>query len=291
VSGHHTSALGSYMFADRRLALRIDGAEARLSADFARARGPESRAIVMPVCGGLAVYAGPASPINKVIGLGFDAPLDLSSIADVEREFRNRDEPVRIELSILADATAGPTLSERGYRLHGFENALGCPLERTATADAPPDITIETLNDGDARLWAEIAVTAFLNLDGTGSVPDDGLSREQMERELRDYAALPGFVRYLAWIDGNPVGEAALRLDRDSGLAQLAGAGTLPAYRGRGVQKALLQRRLADARAAGCDLAIVTTAPGTRSQENVMRRGFALLYTRAILVRKWNQSD
>ena len=35
----------------------------------------------------------------------------------------------------------------------------------------------------------------------------------------------------------------------------------------------------------GCDLAVVVTAPGTRSQENVMRRGFELLYTRAILVR------
>jgi hypothetical protein len=56
------------------------------------------------------------------------------------------------------------------------------------------------------------------------------------------------------------------------------------------VQKALVQRRLADARAAGCDLAVVTTAPGTRSQDNVMRRGFVLLYTRAILVRRWDDA-
>lgn len=74
-----------------------------------------------------------------------------------------------------------------------------------------------------------------------------------------------------------------MRIDGD--LAQLAGAGTRPHARGRGVQKALLQRRLADARAAGCTLAVVTTAPGTRSQDNVMRRGFELLYTRAILVK------
>lgn len=278
------------MFADSVLASRIDSAEARLCSDFARARGPESRALIRPVCGGLAIYAGPASPINKVIGLGFEAPLDLTSLAEVEREWRDRGEPVRIELSILADAAAGPTLSDRGYRLHGFENALGCPLGRPSAPATAPDVTIETLNNGDVRLWADIAVTAFLNLDGTGSVADDALSREQLERELLDYATLPGFVRYLARIDGQPVGEAALRLDRDSGLAQLAGAGTLPAFRGRGVQKALLQRRLADARAAGCDLAVVTTAPGTRSQENVMRRGFVLLYTRAILVRKWDDA-
>ena len=47
-------------------------------------------------------------------------------------------------------------------------------------------------------------------------------------------------------------------------------------------------RRLADAQAAGCDLAVVTTAPGSRSQDNVMRRGFKLLYTRAVLVKTWD---
>jgi hypothetical protein len=54
------------------------------------------------------------------------------------------------------------------------------------------------------------------------------------------------------------------------------------------MQKALLGRRLADAQKAGCDLAVVTTAPGSRSQDNVMRRGFELLYTRAVLVKTWD---
>ncbi len=278
------------MFADRRLASRIDGAEGRLCSGFARARRPEFRPAILPVCGGLAVYAGPASPVNKLIGLGFDAPLDVASFDEVEREWRDRGEPVRVELSILADATAGPTLSERGYRLHGFENVLGCPLPGPSPSGTTPHVTIETINDGDSRLWADIAVTAFLNLDGTGSVADDALSRDQLQRELLDFAAVPGLVQYLARIEAEAVGEAALRLDNESGLAQLAGAGTLPPFRGRGVQKALLQRRLADAHAAGCDLAVVTTAPGTRSQDNVMRRGFVLLYTRAILVRKWEDA-
>jgi len=278
------------MFADRSLGSRIDNAEARLCGMFARARRPELRPLVMPMSGGLAVYAGPASPVNKVIGLGFEGPLDLAELAEVEREWRDRDEPVRIELSILADAAAGPTLSERGYRLHGFENVLACRLDATASADPAPEIGIERIEqDADVQLWTDIAVGAFLDLDGTGSVADDGLSREQLEREFSDFAALPGFVRYLARVDGQPAGEAALRLDDESGLAQLAGAGTLPPYRGRGIQKALLARRLADARAAGCDLAVVTTAPGTRSQSNVMRGGFALLYTRAILVRRWHE--
>jgi GNAT superfamily N-acetyltransferase len=274
------------MFADRDLASRIDSAEGRLCSGFARARRA-SRAAVLRVSGGVAVYAGPASPVNKLIGLALDAPLDLPSLAHVEREWRARGEPVRVELSIVADAGAGPALSDRGYRLHGFENVLARRLDAAGVEGAAPDVTISTAAEADARIWADIAVTAFLSPDGTGSVPDDALPREQMEQELLDFTAVPDLVRYLAWIDGRPVGEAALRVDRESALAYLAGAGTLPAFRGRGVQKALLQRRLADARAAGCDIAVVTTAPGTRSQDNVMRRGFAVLYTRAILVRKW----
>jgi len=36
---------------------------------------------------------------------------------------------------------------------------------------------------------------------------------------------------------------------------------------------------------SGCDVAVVTTQPGSKSQENLQRQGFELLYTRAVLVR------
>ena len=70
------------------------------------------------------------------------------------------------------------------------------------------------------------------------------------------------------------------------GIAQFTGAATAPAHRRRGIQTALLSARLADAAAAGCDIAVVSTQPGSKSQQNVQRRGFDLLYTRAILVKQ-----
>ena len=76
---------------------------------------------------------------------------------------------------------------------------------------------------------------------------------------------------------------AALRIT--DGVAQLVGAATAPEFRRQGVQTALLSTRLADAAAAGCDIAVVTTAPGSKSQQNVQRQGFHLLYTRAVLVK------
>jgi ribosomal protein S18 acetylase RimI-like enzyme len=87
----------------------------------------------------------------------------------------------------------------------------------------------------------------------------------------------------MARIGGVAAGAAELRLH--DGVAQMAGAGTLPQFRRRGVQMSLLSTRLAAAAAAGCDLAVVTVQPGSKSQENVQRHGFQLLYARCILVR------
>jgi GNAT superfamily N-acetyltransferase len=274
------------MFGDAALAARIDRAEANMCAEiaeFVRMTRPGAAPSVMPISGGLAVFVSPSSPVNKVIGLAIETPLDVQTLDRIEEEWRGKGEPVRIEMSVLTDPAVGGLLTDRGYRLHGFENVLGLALDGHRVEAATPHISIDLAGEDELQTWMDIAVEAFMNLDGTGSVPDDSLSREQMASVMDEVMGAPGFIRYLARIDGDTVGEAAMRIDGN--LAQLAGAGTLPQARGRGVQKALLQRRLADARRAGCTLAVVTTAPGTRSQENVMRRGFELLYTRAILIR------
>jgi GNAT superfamily N-acetyltransferase len=274
------------VFADSTLAARIDRAEARMCAQIAesvRVNTPESAPLVLPVSGGQAVYVGPSSPVNKVIGLGFDAELDVIALERVEQEWGQRSEPVRIEMSILTDPALGSALTDRGYKLHGFENVLGLRLTPEVASPSVSGVSVELATPAEWDTWMDIAVDAFTNLDGTGSVPPDTLEREHLRAILGEMMGVPGFIRYLARVEGEAVGEAAMRIDGD--LAQLAGAGTRPHARGRGVQKALLQRRLADARSAACTLAIVTTAPGTRSQDNAMRRGFELLYTRAILVK------
>jgi hypothetical protein len=51
------------------------------------------------------------------------------------------------------------------------------------------------------------------------------------------------------------------------------------------VQTALLEQCLVDAARSGCKLGVVTTLPGSKSEENVQRQGFVLLYTRAVLRR------
>jgi hypothetical protein len=276
------------MFVDLALAARIDRAEASLCAGIVHARPQQAHAaaLVLPVAGGQAVYEGPASPINKVIGLGFNGPLDIAELEAVESAWQQRQEPVRVELCSLVDPQFAQTFSARGYQLQGFEDALGRPLTAPPSDEAALSIRVAPVaNDADFRSWKEISVTAFTSMDGTGSVVDDPLEREQMENILTNMTSAPGFRRYLAWLDGRAVGAASLRIDGN--LAQMCGAGTLPEARGKGVQKALLKTRLVDAHAAGCDLAVVTTAPGSRSEENMVRRGFSLLYCRAVMIKTW----
>jgi hypothetical protein len=69
------------------------------------------------------------------------------------------------------------------------------------------------------------------------------------------------------------------------GVVEFGGASTRLMFRRRGAQTALLRARLAAARAQGCNVAIVVTTPGTKSQQNVERVGFSLAYTKAVMVK------
>lgn len=61
-------------------------------------KGGDDRTLILPISGGMSVYGGPNSPMNKVIGLGLDGPIDLETLEEIEREWGARDEAVRVEV-------------------------------------------------------------------------------------------------------------------------------------------------------------------------------------------------
>lgn len=276
------------LFATTSLAARIERAECGLlreSVEAISAARPGADLFVRSVAGGVATYAGEGSPLNKVAGLGFDGSVDEAELAEVEGLFAARRAPVQVELSSLAEPSVGSLVTTRGYRLVGFEGVLGRPLSgqdlESPSAEAA-HISVRPSAEDDAATWLDTVVTGFLHADAEGVPAHESFEREILEGAMRDMAGAQGMVRYLALRSGEPAGGASMRLDE--GVAQLCGAATLPAHRRRGVQAALLSRRLADARRTGCDVAVVTTQPGSSSQKNVQRRGFELLYVRAVLV-------
>jgi hypothetical protein len=268
------------MFADLALAARIEGAEARLTSESTRALAPDgSGAFARALGAGAAAFVRPGSPMNKIIGAGLDQPIDEPALAELERLYRERDEPVRVELCTLAHPDAGRRLTERGYHLLGFENVLG---RAVAQASGEADgVRVERIDAARLPEWTEVLVEGFACPDETGVVVDR-FALETIRQAVDDSTRAGGYCRYLARRDGQAAGAASMWLD--GGVALLTGAATLARHRRRGVQSALLARRLADAAEAGADLLVMTTGGGTRSQHNAMRRGFSLLYARAILV-------
>jgi len=83
---------------------------------------------------------------------------------------------------------------------------------------------------------------------------------------------------FLVELNGQPIAAAALTIHRR--VALLAGASTVPEWRGRGAQRMLLESRLHYALRAGCDLAMVCAEPGSASQRNSERQAFRIAYTR-----------
>jgi len=136
---------------------------------------------------------------------------------------------------------------------------------------------------------------------GKGPGSDPGLADAWAEIGVRNFGFPAPFVRWLRALHGRnrwhlylaldgetPAATGALFLsESDAGvIGQLTFAGTLPEYRRRGAQSALIARRVEDARAAGARWIVSETDeelpdrpnPSTR---NLIRLGFPVAYVRA----------
>jgi len=280
------------LFCDTALAERIERVEAQLVAKGSQAahhRAVDSAGFVIPVAGGVASFAEEGSPLNKVAGLGFGGVPTVPALEEIERAFTARGAPVQVELAHLADPEIGALLTDRGYRLTSFENVLGLALKGEPERVRPPGVEVRPSGDDEFEPWLDVVAHGFAHPDIQGVPSHEEFPREVIAGAVRDLTAAAGVLRYVALRDGVFVGGASFRVAE--GVAQLTGAATAPAHRRRGVQTALLSARLADAAAAGCDVAVITTQPGSKSQQNAQRRGFDLLYTRAILVKPTTQRN
>jgi ribosomal protein S18 acetylase RimI-like enzyme len=279
-------AAGSPLFCDSALAERIEGVEAQLIAkagEAARRRRADTAGFVIPIAGGVASFAEQGSPFNKVAGLGFGGVPSATALDNVEQAFAAHGAHVQIELAHLADPAIAALLTERGYRLTSFENVLGHALEGQRERVTPSGVEVRPSGDDEFDAWLDVVVDGVAVPDAQGLPQHEEFPREVVETAERDLVSA-GVMRYVALRNGVMAGGAGLRMA--DGVAQLTGAATAPAHRRRGIQTALLSARLADAAPAGCDIAVITTQPGSKSQQNAQRRGFDLLYTRVVLVKQ-----
>ncbi len=271
---------------DLPLARRIEACTAAAAADLARMLGrirPGTAAAAEPIAGGFAIYAGIGSPLTAAGGIGLAGEVAETDLDRLEAFFRARGVTTRIQVCPLAHRSLIDLLGRRGYRLGGFEQVLVRDLTRgeahpPAAPDPParratPGLTARPVAPSESDLWIRTAARGFFE-PGPVSPTVLGL--------YETMSVLPDLTRFLAFVDGEPAGAAAVS-ERDR-LAMLLAAGTLRSFRGRGVHRELLRARLAHAREAGCDLAILTAEPGSVSERNASRLGLRAVYTRVGMV-------
>ena len=135
-----------------------------------------------------------------------------------------------------------------------------------STPIVSPQITVRRSGPAEKDLYLDLFQQAF------AAWPE-----QEAEYRAVQWAedSLPGGARYIAEIAGRPVGMASFPII--DGIGYFGAAGTLPEYRGRGVQAALIQQRLHDARVLGCSLVVGGGNPGTTTFRNQERAGLRLI--------------
>ncbi len=267
------------IFVDLDLARRLEGLETWVAAEHGRARlalWPEKDSEVVEVAGGVACYLGEGSFINETRGMGLNGPVSGDDLDAVERVFFDRGTSCKVGVCPLADPSLLEGLATRGYRAVGFEDVLYRELDGSETFPGPPE-GIDLALTGSAE---EVAIGGDVMARGF-------VAPDEPTPAMREHFALSGRVEGLvglvARVGGEPAGAACL-LVRD-GLAMLCGAATLPDFRKRGVQTALLHARLARAAEAGCGIVQFGAVPGGTSHRNAQRVGFRVAYTKLMLLR------
>lgn len=270
-------------FADRELARRLELCDAWRGVRYAEAYArlhPEAGSAVQPVGSGYAIYVGPGSPINSARGLGLAGPVSPDQVQAFEDFYLSRGESPRLRLSPFVDESLVDLLGQRGYVTAGFFNTLARFLPPDYTpAKLPGGLHIVQAGPDDDALWIHTVAEGFEETHSPSPAAFDIL-------EPNFYAA--DSLAFFAWAvepsgERQPAGGGGMYLHPRERAVELGGASTRLPYRRRGAQAALIEARLAAARQAGCDLAMVLTEPGSASQRNLLRAGFWLAYTSPVV--------
>jgi GNAT superfamily N-acetyltransferase len=264
-------------FVDLEFARRLEMAETAAPdwAEEQRHHSPSRLIAAETIAGGVAFFGGMTYPSNQIVGMGLYGEVTSDDVDRVEHFYRSRGVPATVVVSPLAGSGLLTLLGQRGYRIAEFNSVLIWRIRANEPFTPPAGIAIERVSDETTGLWARAIAQGFSDV-----VPVS-------DEIFAVFVALPGALNFLARIEGTVAGGCCGRIIPEARIAALYGSATLPSFRRRGVQSALIARRLHDAALAGCEYAVVSTQPGSGSQRNMERRGFRVAYTKVVMVREW----
>jgi GNAT superfamily N-acetyltransferase len=217
---------------------------------------------------------GPGRYVNRAIGVTTDE-LSADDVDSIEQFFGERNLPSMIELSSWAPSSTLKELAHRNYVPMWFRSVFALtPTLTFATSRA--GLRIERVDEDGEGHWLDVFARGFEAEDGEVRVANDEIGRAS--RIAADMHT------FLAFIDDDVVGCGAVQFV--DGIAWLGGAATIPEFRQRGVQAAMVAHRLNLAAEAGCELAAVSALANGPSARNIVRLGFQHIHSQVVVERK-----
>ncbi|MFZ4573738.1 MAG: GNAT family N-acetyltransferase [Phycisphaerales bacterium] len=243
------------------------------------------RAVVLETDeGGGSICSGrPGDWINTAAGLGMWGRVPPSAIDRVIEFHESAGADARIEACPYADPSLLEVAASRGFVLRDYENVLARPLaaaDRFERAGIDGVTVVEIARDDMAAL-EEVAGAI------TAGFCDDGAPTASAIELTARCARHPRAGAFAAVAAGRVVGAGLYECSEIGGRksATLFSLSVAAAYRGRGIQAALIAARLQKAAELGCTIATISSRPGVATERNARRAGFTLMYTRAVLAR------
>lgn len=263
---------------DGVLVRRLEATAAKASLDLIdalRRLDPASAATGREFLGGALIAMGPGRYVNRAIGVTLNevSPADADVIEDF---FVDRKLNPMVELSSWAPNSTLAELARRDFVPRWFRSVFALAPSTSAPAATSTDLQIEPVGDADLERWLDVFNRGFEAEHGEARVANDEIGRASF--------ILPNSQTFLACLDGEDVGCGSMQIV--DGVAWLGGAATIPAFRNRGVQAALVAHRLHFAADARCDLAAVTALSNGPSARNIVRLGFQHTHTQVVIERR-----
>jgi GNAT superfamily N-acetyltransferase len=208
----------------------------------------------------------PVPSFNSVVGLRAGHEQHIAALIDWYRA--EEVEPQFETVPGYYDPALGRELVRLGFYQSGFHTSLVCD----------PDLDVPAVGGAVVeRVESAAALEEFLDAYIAGRGIPQGA---QFKANVRPWLGEPGWQLYLARCEGRPAAAAVLYLRDKAGYC--ADAATDPAFRGRGLQTALLARRIADARAAGVDFVCSGAEFQSQSHRNMERVGMRVQFVRSL---------
>jgi GNAT superfamily N-acetyltransferase len=254
----------------------IDLLELARGEEARQARGVATVAdVVEQIAGGVMCYAGAGSWANQAIGLGMQTEVARADIDQLIEFYASRGVEPMLEVCPFADPSLIRRLGEGGFVIREFENVLAIDLQTARLPAMPAGVAVVRLDATDAE-----QVKRCIAIKIAGFEPSDESAFVRMDQRV---IAHPINRSYFAMVNGEHV--AAGACDVQPPVSGLFGMATLPAFRRRGCQRALMLARLQDARDAGCRFATIGSSPLIATGRNAMRLGFQVAYTKVLMVK------